>query len=79
MVRWWTVAGLAGLTSSLYCIYTDNRWFYKHVVMGSFTMLDAETAHVIAIRMAQLGLMPKHKGNDDKILASICLNAVHCV
>ena len=70
MVRWWKVVGLAGLTSSLYCMYTDNAWFYKHFVMGPFKMVDAETAHVMAIRLAQLGLMPKHRSSDDKILAS---------
>ena len=73
MVRWWTVAGLAGiagLTSSLYCIATDNRWFYRHVVMRACQAIDPETAHVMAIRLAQLGVMPKHRGPDDKILAS---------
>ena len=70
MVRWWTVTGLAGLTSSIYCIATDNRWFYKHIVMKAFRVVDPETAHVMAIRLAQLGLLPKYRGPDDKILAS---------
>ena len=70
MVRWWTVAGLAGLTSSFYCVATDNRWFYRHIVMKALKVVDAETAHVTAIRLAQLGLMPKYRSSDDKILVS---------
>lgn len=69
MVRWWAVAGLASLASSFYCVATDNRWFYRHIVMKALQVVDAETAHVTAIRLAQLGIMPKYRSSDDKILA----------
>ena len=75
MVRWWTVAGLAGLTSSLYFITTDNKWFYRHIVMKAFRVVDPEIAHVMAIRLAQLGLMPKYRGPDDKILVIASITA----
>ena len=70
MVRWWTAAGLAGLTTSLYCISSDKRWFYRHIAMPAFQFVDPETAHVMAIHLARLGLMPNYRAPDDKILAS---------
>jgi len=77
MIRWWVVAGLTGLVSSSYFVATDNRWFYKNIIMKGFQIVDAETAHVMAIRLAQFGLMPKYRGPDDKILASLFLT--HCI
>jgi len=69
MVRWWAAAGLAGLTTSLY-ISSDKRWFYRHIAMPAFQVVDPENAHVMAINLARLGLMPKYKAPEDKILAS---------
>lgn len=70
MIRWWRLAGLAALASSTYCFATDDPWFYKYVVMKAFRAVDPETAHVMAIRLAQLGLMPTDRSSNDRILAS---------
>ena len=60
--------GLTGLASSFYCIATDNRWFYRHIVMRVSRVFDAETAHVMAVRLAKLGVLPRCNQTDDNIL-----------
>ena len=69
MIRWWTAVGLTGLASSFYCVATDNRWFYRHIIMRASRLLfDAENAHVMAIRLAKLGIFHRCSETDDKIL-----------
>lgn len=73
--------GLTGLASSFYCIATDNRWFYRHIVMRASRFFDAEIAHVMAIRLAKLGVLPRCSQTDDQILVlkmhHFCVSTVY--
>ena len=44
-----------------YCGATGNEYFYKGVVMPCVRTLDAESAHVFAVKCAKIGIVPKAK------------------
>lgn len=53
-------AGSAVAVAS-YCGYSGNERFYKHAVMPCVRLLDAEKAHVFAVKTAAIGLVPRGK------------------
>ena len=48
-------------TAATYLGYTGNEWFYKHVLMKCVQRVDAEKAHVMGVKLASMGLLPKGK------------------
>ena len=48
-------------TAVVYLGYTGNESFYKQVVMRCVRRVDAEKAHVMAVKLASMGLIPKGK------------------
>lgn len=40
---------------------TGNEWFYKRILMKCVHVMDAETAHLMAVKCASMGLLPKGK------------------
>lgn len=52
---------------------TGNEWFYKKIVMKCVQRVDAETAHVMAVKCAALGLVPKarERPEDKEILVRL--------
>ena len=41
---------------------SGNEWFYKNVAMQCVRQMDAENAHVFAVKCASIGFVPR--GND---------------
>ena len=48
-------------TAAGYLGYSGNEWFYRQVVMTCVRQVDPETAHVMAVKCASMGLLPKGK------------------
>ena len=48
-------------TAVAYLGYTGNESFYKQVLMRCVRRVDAEKAHVMAVKLASMGLVPKGK------------------
>ena len=67
-------AGSAVAVAS-YCGYSGNERFYKHAVMPCVRLLDAEKAHVFAVKTAAIGLVPRGKirEGDQNLLVCFCL------
>ena len=51
----------SAVTAAAYMGFTGNEWFYKQVLMRFVRSVDAESAHVMAVKFASLGLFPKGK------------------
>ena len=55
-----------------YCGVTGNEYFYEGVVMPCVRTLDAESAHVFAVKCAKIGMVPKLKDlkEDSSVMVS---------
>ena len=49
----------------------DHTWTWKHVAMPIVSILDAETAHRAAVRMASWGCTPRDRTSDFSSLVSL--------
>jgi dihydroorotate dehydrogenase len=62
---------LVGCTSVAFCGYFTIRGddqFYKNVIMPVIKLLDAERAHILAVKLASYGLVPRDREKDPEIL-----------
>ncbi|XP_031572269.1 dihydroorotate dehydrogenase (quinone), mitochondrial-like [Actinia tenebrosa] len=62
---------LVGCTSALFCGYftvKGDEQFYRNVIMPVIKLLDAERAHLLAVKMASYGLVPSDRDEDPEIL-----------
>ena len=67
----------SAVTAIGYCGATGNEYFYKGVVMPCVRrILDAETAHVFAVKCAKMGIMPTPKDpkQDRSVMVSDALS-----
>lgn len=62
------VVGGGLLGASCYLYFSGSPRFFEHVVMPAARVLDPETAHRAAIRLAARGLIPKDRTKDPDIL-----------
>ena len=51
-------------------LVTGNEKFYRQCVMPTVRLLDAETAHVFAVRLAKYGIVPLMNRDDSPSLVS---------
>ena len=51
-------------------LVTGNEKFYRQCVMPTVRLLDAETAHVFAVRLAKYGIVPLMNRDDIPSLVS---------
>lgn len=65
-------AGISGVIGTSLAL--DHTWTWKHVAMPIVSLLDAETAHRAAVRMASWGCTPRDRTRDFSNLVS----AVQC-
>ena len=63
------VGGGASLAAGCMLI-TGNEKFYRQCVMPTVRLLDAETAHVFAVRLAKYGIVPLMNRDDSPSLVS---------
>ena len=52
-------------------IANGNEKFYRDFVMPAFRWIDAERAHVLAVKAAAWGLVPRSKYKDPPLLVLI--------
>ena len=67
---------LAGAGGGLcYGYFSCNSWMFDNVFMPATrcTCVDPERAHVLAVKLAARGLVPRDKSRDPDILVSILL------
>lgn len=60
-------AGATGLYAGV-CIVRGNETFYKYTVMPFIQLLDPESAHKLAVYIAEHRLMPKSRFQDTEVL-----------
>ena len=64
------VAGGLGTAAVMYGSATGHEGLYKSVLMPAVRLVDPEQAHVLAVRLAAWGMVPRDKSVPDKILVS---------
>ena len=63
---------LAGAGGGLcYGYFSCNSWMFDNVFMPATRCVDPERAHVLAVKLAARGLVPRDKSRDPDILVSI--------
>lgn len=61
-----SIGGAIGASLAL-----DHTWTWKHVAMPIVSLLDAETAHRAAVRVASWGCTPMDRTSDPNSLVSV--------
>jgi hypothetical protein len=64
------VAGSLGTAAVMYGSATGHEGLYKSVLMPAVRLVDPEQAHVLAVKLAAWGMVPRDKSVPDKILVS---------
>lgn len=64
------VAGSLGTAAVMYGSATGHEGLYKSVLMPAVRLVDPEQAHVLAVKLAAWGMVPRDKSVPDKILES---------
>ena len=70
MRRGLLVAGSLGTGAVVYGTVTGHEKFYRSVLMPAVRLIDPEQAHVLAVKLAAWGMLPKDRSFPDKILVS---------
>lgn len=65
----------SAVTAAAYLGFTGNEWFYKQVLMRCVRSVDAESAHIMAVKVASMGLFPRGKeiAADKSLLVKLSL------
>lgn len=56
--------------ASIFAVSNPTSPFYSKLVMPIMRQMDPESAHVLAVKMASFGIVPKDKKQDDSNLVS---------
>jgi hypothetical protein len=64
------VTGSLGTGAVVYGAVTGHEKFYRSVLMPAVRLIDPEQAHVLAVKLAAWGMLPKDRSFPDKILVS---------
>jgi hypothetical protein len=64
------VAGGLGTAAVVYGSAAGHEGLYKSVLMPAVRLVDPEQAHVLAVKLAAWGMVPRDKSVPDKILVS---------